>query len=197
MLRCCAGAVVGCALFLTVVTGCTRSDRVDLHAVRVMVLSTAEGDAVTLDTLLGRRATLFFILAPDCPLCLNYAPYLASFPDTVGDVRAVGIFPSRFMDRDSVRLFAKAHGIHMPLVMDPDCKFAGLLGARVTPEVFLMDNDGELVYHGAIDNWASRPGRKRVSATAHYLTDALSSFAENRPPPRREVKAVGCFIEYP
>ncbi|MCB9170296.1 MAG: redoxin family protein [Flavobacteriales bacterium] len=197
MLRSCAGAVVRGAWLLVVLSGCGRSDQVDAVAVRNTVLSSAHGEKVALDTIMGRRATLFFVLAPDCPLCLNYAPYLASFPDRAGDVRAVGIFPSRFMDRDSVRLFAKAHHIRMPLLMDPDCMFVGLLGARVTPEVFLMTDAGDLVYHGAIDNWATRPGRKRVAASAHYLTDALSAFAQNRPPPRRDVKAVGCFIEYP
>jgi hypothetical protein len=68
------------------------------------------------------------------------------------------------------------------------------LEARVTPEVFLMDAKGELVYNGAFDDRAVRQGRKKYDAQKHYLADAMKAFLRDGAH-SPEVTAVGCIVE--
>ncbi|MBK9538911.1 MAG: hypothetical protein IPO12_09250 [Flavobacteriales bacterium] len=65
---------------------------------------------------------------------------------------------------------------------------------RVTPEVVVLDAEGELVYQGAIDDRALRR-EKAHPATRHYLSDALDAVLRGDRPAEREVAAVGCIRE--
>jgi peroxiredoxin len=64
-------------------------------------------------------------------------------------------------------------------------------GAERTPEVFVLDALGHIVYHGAIDD-ASDPD----AASEHYLRAALDAVLEGRAPERPETAPVGCTIKW-
>lgn len=57
---------------------------------------------------------------------------------------------------------------------------AKYLKATTTPEVFVLNNKGEVVYSGAIDNWAIDLGEKRQVITEFYLKDALNALLQNK-----------------
>ena len=64
----------------------------------------------------------------------------------------------------------------------------------MTPEVFLMDAEGALVYNGAFDDRAVRQGRKKYDAQKHYFADAMDDFLRDGAH-SQEVTAVGCIVE--
>ena len=65
-------------------------------------------------------------------------------------------------------------------------------GATRTPEAFLFDAAGNLVYHGAIDDNA-----KDASAVAEpFLKDAVQAVATGTEVPVAETKALGCTIKF-
>ena len=187
------------ALFLLLVVafgfGCASRDARSLEGLEALRLYDAAGKEHALSQLSGEVATVYFILAPDCPMCRNYAGYLASFGSGDQAVHGVGIFPSAFIDADSVQAFAREFDITMPLLMDPDCVLSNALNAQVTPEAFLISASGELRYHGAIDNWAVRAGRKKLKATEFYLEDEIARAMRGWAPERTTVEAVGCVLE--
>jgi peroxiredoxin len=51
---------------------------------------------------------------------------------------------------DEIREFCQKQGMIFPMYQDPDRKVRKRFGAKVTPEVFLLDSESEVVYHGAI-----------------------------------------------
>jgi hypothetical protein len=60
-----------------------------------------------------------------------------------------------------------------------------LLGARRTPEAFLLDHEGKLRYRGRIASKLSSPD----------LKNALDSLLAGRPIRPAETKAFGCAIQ--
>jgi peroxiredoxin len=74
---------------------------------------------------------------------------------------------------------------------DESQEVARAYGAQRTPEVFVLDADRRIAYHGAIDDDAD-PDR----ASERYLRDALDAVLEGRSPDRPETAPVGCTIKW-
>ena len=87
---------------------------------------------------------------------------------------------------------AKALSYTFPYVVDPASQVARAFGASRTPEVFLFDDEGKLVYHGAIDDNASDAN----AVEAAYLKDALDALSAGEAISVSETKALGCSIKF-
>ncbi|MBK7943223.1 MAG: redoxin domain-containing protein [Flavobacteriales bacterium] len=174
--------------------GCGPTSRVDLDTLRTMEHQLADGAVVAGRSLFGAGHTLVLTLDPECPLCLMHAPELAQLTSGTG-LSIVGLYASPYIVPDSAQAFAERNGFRFPQVMDPDCRIAQALDAVVTPEAFVLAVDGTVLYRGAIDDRATRAGRKKPKATRHHLRDALAAVERGHPPAEPSVRAVGCFLE--
>lgn len=63
----------------------------------------------------------------------------------------VGVFPAADEPGPEVRAFSQASGFNFPVYRDPTGKAVTRFGARVTPQAFLLDKEGKLVYSGSIE----------------------------------------------
>jgi len=72
---------------------------------------------------------------------------------------------------------------------------ADRFGAVVTPEVFLVDEKGTVLYSGAIDNWFVSLGRNRFAPSEHYLLDAFKEVISGKKVEVSNKPAIGCFLE--
>lgn len=165
-------------------------------ALRGQQVESLAGPIQRLDGLMGPVATVFITLDPECPFCRLYAHDLQATAVTYGDrgVGMVGLYTGPYMDTANVRRFSAEAGFTFPQVMDPDCRLGTALSARVTPEVFLTDAEGTVVYKGSFDDRAVREGRKKYTAQRHYLADAIEAFLRDGSS-SPEVEAVGCIVE--
>lgn len=64
-------------------------------------------------------------------------------------------------------------------------------GATRTPEIFLLDKDLVLRYHGAIDDSAQNPD----AVTVNYVEKAVEALENNQRPDPATTKAIGCTIK--
>ena len=140
-----------------------------------------------------KQGAVFVFLAPDCPLSQNYAP-------TLNELRAHflsrGIeFYAVFAGKALADDFISTYKITLPTVMDSNFRLVDFFGATKTPEAFVLDAQGNLMYQGAIDNRAPELGQQRAVITEHYLADALNSILQHQKPRLKQTPSVGCFIE--
>ena len=68
---------------------------------------------------------------------------------------------------------------------------ADAFGAIRTPEVFLFDKSGKLVYHGAIDDNANDPGEVSRKHTAIAIDEMVAGKAVST----AKTRFVGCGIK--
>lgn len=137
---------------------------------------------------------VFYFLAPECPLCQNYAVAMRKLNEKFPQIEFIGIFPGREYSAEEVKKYLIRYGLEMNTYFDPDFKLTSSLGAEITPEAFLL-NEEEVMYSGAIDNWAISLGQKRTVITEEYLEDAILASLDNKEIKIKRSKAVGCFIQ--
>lgn len=87
---------------------------------------------------------------------------------------------------------SKKLGLKFPYVVDATSDVARAFGATRTPEAFLFDAKGTLVYHGAIDDNAKQP----KSVKEPWLRQAVVAVAAGSTVATAETKALGCTIKF-
>jgi thiol-disulfide isomerase/thioredoxin len=145
------------------------------------------------------RVVIFLFISTDCPISNAYAPEVNRIAAQYGR-RGVAI---RLVhaDADVTPEIARKHladyRYTMTAVLDPAQKLAGRLGAKITPEAFVVAADGRTVYRGRIDDMFPALGKRRPEPTERDLRNALDAFLEGRPVAKPVTQAVGCYLPTP
>jgi thiol-disulfide isomerase/thioredoxin len=133
----------------------------------------------------------------DCKICQSYTPTLKALHQNYAKegFEFIGVFPNASSSRESVLSFQKNYALPFPVKLDLGNKLSRALGARLTPEVFVVDNASEkILYQGRIDNAFFKLGQRRSVITTHELRDALEAIKSGKPIAVVKTEAVGCFI---
>lgn len=80
-------------------------------------------------------------------------------------------------------------------LLDEDGKVGRLYGAKRTPEMFVINPEGILVYKGAIDDKPSA-NKADVEGAKNYVAAALEEVLAGKPVTLAETKAYGCSVKY-
>ena len=143
---------------------------------------------------------LIFFLSPQCPLSENYTKTINEITSGLDSanrkIKNYVVIPSANFSKLEIIDFINRYKIHPQVFRDMKNELAELLGATATPEVFLLNAKNEILYSGAIDNWAVDLGQKRQVITEHYLLDALDAVENHTVIAVKKTEPVGCFIEY-
>lgn len=91
----------------------------------------------------------------------------------------------------AMQAYAKDQKFNWYYTVDADNQLSDAFDAKRTPECFLFDGEGKLVYHGAIDDNAG--DEKQVSRT--HLKLAINEMLEGKDVSVKESKSVGCTIK--
>jgi len=128
----------------------------------------------------------------NCPWSRGVAPHLAALAKNYMDKGVVffGLDSDRTNTPESIKEYAEKVGIPYPILKDAGNKYADVLGAARTPEVFIVDGTGTLVYHGAYDNRTSPEDLGSEQYMARALDELLAGEAVSQP----EKSAWGCSI---
>jgi peroxiredoxin len=90
---------------------------------------------------------------------------------------------------------AKAKGMASTLVPDPKGALGQLYNATNTPDMFVIDPKGDLIYAGAIDNNRS-PDSATIKTSTNYVAAALDEAMAGKPVTTKSSRPYGCGIHY-
>ena len=155
-------------------------------------LPDADGRAHSLDSLKGKSGTLILFVATKCPVSNAYNARMQKLADDypARGVNVVGINSNYSEPAAEVKQHAATNGLSFTILKDAGNQIADRYDAQVTPEAYLLDASGKLVYHGRIDN--SKSGD---SITSTELRDAIEAVLAGKPVEKAEAKAFGCSIK--
>ncbi|RYZ23247.1 MAG: thioredoxin family protein [Chitinophagaceae bacterium] len=91
---------------------------------------------------------------------------------------------------DAMKEYAKEQGYKWHYVVDEKSSLADAFGAKRTPECFLFDKSGKLVYHGAIDDNPDASG-----VTRKHLQIAMDEMLSGKDVSKKTSNSVGCSIK--
>ena len=160
-------------------------------------LQTLGHEPFSFEKLASNKATVVIFLQPECPFCNSYGKTLRNLDSvfTQQRIQLIGVVAGKNYPDNEIQDYMKKHSLKFTILLDPDFSLQKKLNAKVTPEAFLLDSDGKVMYRGMIDNWGYEIGKVRPQVTEHYLVDATSALLEKRPVPLDSTKAIGCYIE--
>ncbi|MCA9113167.1 MAG: thioredoxin family protein, partial [Planctomycetaceae bacterium] len=134
-------------------------------------------------------------LGTECPLVKLYGPRLASLADEFepGQVTILGLNSNSHDSVTEIAAYARRHGIKFPILKDTGNKVADQLGAERTPEVFVLDTNRIVRYHGRIDDQYG-VGYVRNEPEREDLKEAIRELLAGKPVSVASTKPVGCRI---
>lgn len=153
----------------------------------------------TLQGVTGEKGTLVLFSCNACPWVKKWEDRISNIGNAY-QKKGIGVIminsndPSKVAEDgyDEMVARAKAKAFGFPYVVDATSEVARAFGATRTPEAFLFDAKGKLVYHGAIDDNAS--DAKAVDVP--YLKNALNAVVAGEAIPQAQTKALGCSIKF-
>jgi peroxiredoxin len=162
-------------------------------------LKNPDGKTTSIAEAKGAKGTLVVFTCNHCPFAMAWEERIVELGNSYSK-KGVGVVLVNSNDPsiaehdtpDKIGARAKERKMQFPYVIDEGSTVARAFGASVTPEAFLFDKGGKLVYHGTIDDNSKEPGK----VEKHYLKDALEAVTTGKAPSVTETKSLGCGIKF-
>ena len=157
-----------------------------------------DGREVSITDVAGKEGTLVIFSCNHCPFVKAWQGRIASIGNAA-KCKGFGVIvinsndPTDYPEDSFAEMQKRAQqlGFTFPYVVDATSDVARAYGATRTPEAFLFDKDGKLVYHGAIDD-----SKEANQVTKHYLQEAIDALVTGKEVATKETKFVGCGIKF-
>ena len=130
-----------------------------------------------------------------CPYSEGADPQISAFFEKHQEdgVVVLGIDSHNATTPEQIAEYAQENELAHPILKDEGSVYAALVGAERTPEVFVLDKEGKVVYHGA---WDSRRGTDYDADATMYTAEAVTAALAGETPETEQTKAWGCTIKW-
>ena len=160
-----------------------------------VALKDVDGDEVSLVPAKG-KFTIAVFYSTECPISNAYSStyngLATAYPAERVGVVAICVDPD--LTSSDVKSHARDFGLKLRLVQDRAGRLTRALGAKMTPEAFVIDDRGEIRYHGRIDDQFSARQIRNANPTGSQLKDALTALLAGKDVAVPFVEPVGCPV---
>ena len=142
-----------------------------------------------------QKLVVVAFLGTECPLAMLYGPRLAELAGRFESRGAafVGVNANSQDSLAEIAAYARTHKIEFPILKDLNHELAAKLGAERTPEVFVLDEQRVVRYHGRIDDQYG-VGTINDKPKRQDLALAIDELLAGKPVSKASTAAVGCLI---
>lgn len=157
------------------------------------------GKKIALDDSIGPKGILVIFTCNHCPYAQAVWPRsirLAEFARGLG-IHTIAVNPNIHPDypEDAPEVMKEKirdWQIPFPYVIDETQRIAAAYKAQCTPDIYLMDREKRLVYHGRIDdNW-----QDESKVTKEELKEAITNLAAGKTVAQKQFSSMGCSIKW-
>ena len=155
-------------------------------------LPDADGAEHSLKSLACKNGAVVIFIATRCPVSNAYNERMQKLADDykAKGINVIGINSNNIEPASEVKSHAAEKHLTFTILKDDGNKIADRLGATRTPEAYVIDRSGKLVYHGRIDN-----SQNTANITANDLRDALDEMLAGKQVTKTGGAAFGCTIK--
>ncbi|MFN3192280.1 MAG: redoxin domain-containing protein [Aureliella sp.] len=153
------------------------------------------GKKVSLADFQNAKVVVLAFLGTECPMAKLYGPTLSRLQDEFKgrDVQFLGISSNKQDSLTELTAYVNRYKLSFPMLKDLGNKVADKLGAKRTPEVFVLDSERNVCYQGRIDDQYG-VGYAREKAQKTELRDAIVELLDGKPVSKPKTNALGCII---
>jgi len=146
----------------------------------------------SLKSLAGKHGAVLIFISVQCPVSNGYNERMEKLAEDyqARGINLIGINSNVTEPISAVKTHAADKHFTFTVLKDDGNKIADRLGATRTPEAYVIDNGGKLVYHGRIDN-----SQNTANITSNDLRDALDELLSGKAISKTGGAAFGCSIK--
>ncbi len=161
-------------------------------SIKNFTLKDYSGDEYSLKEFTDSEAIVIMFIATKCPVSNAYNQRMASLYEDYSDkpITFLGINSNKQEDIGEIKKHAKENGLEFVILKDPNNVIADKFNAKFTPEIFVLNSDFNILYHGRIDD-----SRKESEVESVDLRVALDEILDGKQVSITETKAFGCTIK--
>ncbi len=147
---------------------------------------------LNIDLSTAKKATVVAFVSAKCPCSASHEAKLKSLAGeyTKNGFNFVGVHSNADEDEAMTSTHFKASSFPFPVIQDKDTKIANEYSALKTPHVFVVKNNGEILYQGGVDD-----SHRAHEAKTNYLEQALAAINAGKAPEVKISKSLGCAIK--
>ena len=155
-------------------------------------LKDIQGSSRELKEWQDENAIVLMFIATKCPVSNAYNDRMNELYNDYHEkgVAFVGINSNKTEPMQDVKKHAQEQGFKFTVLKDEKNVIANRLGANVTPEIYVLDPDLHILYHGRIDD-SQNPDQVK----SKDLRKALDQLLQDKTIQAAETKAFGCTIK--
>jgi len=164
----------------------------ELKKAENFTLKDYKGKSHSLTDYSDSKAVILMFIATRCPISNAYNPRIVKLYDDYHNKNVVfiGINSNKLEDVEEVAEHAQKNKFMFPVLKDPNNVIADKYDAQVTPEVFVLNSNLEILYHGRIDD-----SQREDDVKTNDLRNALDEMLAGKSVSNKEIKAFGCTIK--
>jgi peroxiredoxin len=138
------------------------------------------------------KVIVVMFIATQCPVSNDYNGRMAAlYKDYSGKgVTFLAINSNKQESVEEITQHSQKNGFQFPVLKDPDNVIADKFNAQVTPEIFVLNPNYEILYHGRIDD-----SQRENEIKSSDLRNSLDEILAGKPVSKKETKAFGCTIK--
>lgn len=156
------------------------------------------GKKVTINNSMDKNGVLVMFSCNTCPYVIKnqertkkIAAYAQKNNMGVIIINSNEAYRSKDDSYEAMQAYAKEQGYKWYYTIDENATVANAFGATRTPEVFLINNEGVVIYKGAIDDNPS----DAANVKRKHLEIAIAEAVKGKEITVKESKSVGCTIK--
>jgi peroxiredoxin len=151
-----------------------------------------DGAERSLKSLTGKNGAVLIFISVQCPVSNGYNERMEKLAEDykAKGINVIGINSNVTEPVGAVKAHAADKHFTFTVLKDDGNKIADRLGATRTPEAYVIDASGRLVYHGRIDN-----SQNTANITSNDLREALDQLLSGKAISKTGGAAFGCSIK--
>lgn len=164
----------------------------EILKVENFTLADVSGNYHSLEEFKDSKAIVLMFIATQCPISNDYNERMVkiSADFSAKGISFIGINSNKQESVDEIREHNEKNNFNFLVLKDANNVIADKLQATVTPEIYVLNSDFEILYHGRIDD-----SRRANEIKSNDLINALENVLSGKEVEVKKTKAFGCTIK--
>ena len=164
----------------------------NISKVENFTLKDYKGKSHSLSDYKNSKAIVLMFISTKCPVSNSYNEKMKELYDYYNskNIAFIGINSNKTESIDDIKEHAQDHNFNFTILKDWNNVIANKLDAQVTPEIYVLNSDFDVLYHGRIDD-----ARGAGPAKNRDLKNALDKILSGKKVAVERTRAMGCTIK--
>ena len=179
-------------IFAIFISTATCADHPSPDKIENFTLPDYNGKMHSLSDYKSSKATVIIFVSTECPVSNAYNSRMENLYKEYSpkSVSFLGINSNKAESMEDMKKHAEENGLTFTILKDKDNVVADEFDASVTPEVYVVNSEFNVLYHGRIDN-----SKNESEVETQDLKNALDEILSGKDITKNATKAFGCSIK--